>query len=112
MFDKLIESLKKLEKAHNFYVGANEADRDRIYQACDREGGLFDGVSCTYVIKSGYPSVDRLHDSGYGSSHGSSLDRSFGTLYLLYGNEFLKAEYKVEDLEGFIALLRDGKVLY
>jgi hypothetical protein len=99
MFDELIGNIKKLEKAHNFYVGANEADRERIYQACDREGGLFDKLEQPAVW-------------GDGRYSGSGFDRSFGTLFLLYGIEFLKSEYKVDILEEFIALLLDGKVLY
>ena len=113
MFDELIGGLKKLEKAHNFYVGANEADRARIYEACDRVGGLFDLISGKYVFTNHKPENFASRDFAvYGSSHDSGLDRSFGTLFLLYGVEFLKAEYQVEDLEGFIAQLLAGKVLY
>jgi len=111
MFDELIRNLKNLEKAHNFYVGANEADRERIYNACDRAGGLFDGISHCYVFRNSYNgSASPTSDRGYGSS--PSLDRSFGTLFLLYGIEFLKSEYKVDSLEEFVALLHNGKVLY
>jgi hypothetical protein len=82
-----VDNLRRIYVAHTFYRDADNDDKERIYEVC---GELFDMIEVSY--RDG--DSDSVHDSG--------LDRSFGTLLLLYGDGFLKKQFGCDDLNIFI----------
>ena len=80
MFDKedeLLHLFKRIKTAHEFYIKVSEVDKERILNAME------DTVAAL---------------AAYG------IDKSFGVLYILYGDEFTKFEFG-KTLEEVISLL-------